>query len=95
MANTYDIGQGIVLSAAFTVSGTPTDPDTVSLTYRLPDGTETTLTHAGATIARDSTGNYHANITATQAGSTTYQWVGTGADISSISGSYFVRRQEA
>jgi hypothetical protein len=91
----FDIGQGVVISVAFVVSGVATDPTTVSLTYRTPDGTETVLTYAASQIIRDSVGNYHVVLTASQAGSTTYVWTGTGADITAISGSFFVRRQEA
>jgi hypothetical protein len=95
MPNMYDQGDGIKLSASFTVGGVATDPTTVSLTYRTPDGTETVLTYAGGGVTKDSTGNYHVVLTASQAGSTVYQWDGTGADIASISGSFFVRGQEA
>ena len=95
MATIYDINQAVKVSAAFTVGGVATDPTTVSLTYRTPDGTETVLTYAGAQITKDSTGNYHVVLTVTQAGSTVYVWDGTGTDIAAISGSFFVRRQEA
>lgn len=95
MANVYDIGQGVVESATLTVGGTLTDPTTLSFVYRTPDGAETTLTYANAQITRDSTGKYHVNLTASQFGSTTYAWISTGTDVSAISGSFMVRRQEA
>ncbi len=91
----YDPAQGVKLSAAFTLGGVATDPSTVSLTYRAPDGTETVLTYAGATITKDSTGNYHVVLTPAEAGSYPYLWEGTGTDQATISGSFFVRRQEA
>lgn len=91
----YDIGEAVTISVAFTVSGVATDPSTVSLTYRTPDGVETVLTYANNQIIRDAVGNYHVVLTAAQAGSTTYVWTGTGTVIAAISGSFFVRRQEA
>ncbi|MDE1904967.1 MAG: hypothetical protein KGH75_00770 [Rhodospirillales bacterium] len=95
MTSVYDENQAVKLSATFTVGGVATDPTTVSLTYRTPDGTETVLTYAASQITKDSVGNYHVVLTVTQAGSTTYLWDGTGTDIAAISGSFFVRRQEA
>ncbi len=87
----YDPNQGVVLSATFTVGGTLTNPSSVTLTVRAPDGTEST-----PTPVNDSTGKYHANVTPTEApGSYVYLWEGTGTDQATIPGSFFVRRQEA
>lgn len=91
----YDIGQGVVLSAIFTVANVLTDPTTVALVYRTPDGVETILTYANSQITKDATGKYHVNLSATQFGSTVYAWLATGTDQTSIDGSFMVRRQEA
>lgn len=91
----YDENQAVKLSGAFTVGGVATDPTTVTFTYRTPDGTETVQTYNPGNIVKDSVGNYHYIFTPLQAGSTVYLWQGTGADIATISGSLFVRRQEA
>jgi hypothetical protein len=92
----YDIGEAVTISVAFTVSGVATDPSTVTFTYRTPDGVETVLTYGvNNQVIRDAVGNYHLVLTAAQAGSTTYVWTSTGTVVAAISGSFFVRRQEA
>ncbi len=78
MANQYDKGDLIRLSAAFTVSGTPTDPTTVTFKVKTPSGTTTTYTYALAQITKDSTGNYHKDISASEAGFWYCRMEGTG-----------------
>lgn len=67
------------IANTFSVSGTATDPTTVSLTITTPTGTATTYTYAAATITRTSAGVYTKDITCSEAGIWTYLWVGTGA----------------
>lgn len=85
MAERFVVGDTVTLSNTFKVSGTATDPTTVSLTVTDPTGTATTYTYAGATITRTSTGLYTKNITASTAGRWAYRWTGTGtaADVES------------
>lgn len=68
------------VSNSFRVSGTLTDPTTVSLTIVDPDGTSTTYTYAAAQITRTSTGAYTKDIdcSSTQRGIWQAVWVGTG-----------------
>lgn len=77
MASTYDIGDVVRLSAGF-VQTTAIDPGTVALTVQAPDATSTTYTFALSTVTKDSTGNYHVDITPTQTGTYRYRWVSTG-----------------
>lgn len=86
----YDNGATVRMSVAFTVSGTATDPTTVSLTVRDPSGTATTYTYAAAQITKDSTGNYHKDITFSTAGTWSYHWVGTGSVAAVDDGEFFI-----
>lgn len=77
--NYYDMGDLIRLSLVFTnAAGAATDPTTVSLKVRTPDGVESTYTYANGDITKDSTGNYHYDLSATKAGVHTCYATGTG-----------------
>jgi hypothetical protein len=66
------------LGNTFSVSGTATDPTTVSLAVTDPTGTTTTYTYAGATITKTATGVYTKDIACSTAGTWTAVWTGTG-----------------
>lgn len=84
MATTYDIGDVVRISTAFTQSSVAIDPTTVSLVVREPDGTTTTYSYAGATVTKDSTGNYHKDLTISgSAGIYRYRWTSTGTGAAS------------
>ena len=80
MANTYDVGDLPHVSAVFTTpAGVATDPTAVLLEYKTPSGVTTTLTYGvGTTIVKDSVGHYHADLSATEAGTWRYRWYSTG-----------------
>ncbi len=89
--NTYTLGQVVHLTASFAVSGTATDPGTVSLITRDPGGAEITYTYGGVgTIVRDSTGNYHQDVTPDKSGTWGYRWVSTGVCASAAEGSFYL-----
>ncbi len=85
MADRFVVGDTVTLSNPLAVSGTATDPTTISLVVTDPAGTATTYTYAGATITKTATGVYTKNITASTAGVWSYRWTGTGtaADVES------------
>lgn len=91
MADRFVVGDTVTLTNTFKVSGTATDPSTVSLVVTDPAGTATTYTYAGATITKSSTGVYTKNITASTAGLWAYTWTGTGTAADVESGSFEVR----
>jgi hypothetical protein len=91
--NTYDIGDLVRVSNALTASGVAIDPGTLTMVLLLPDGTETTYTYAGATITKDSTGNYHVDVTPAQAGIYTYRWTSTGTGQASGETRFEVRQR--
>lgn len=77
------------LSNTFTVSGTPTDPDTVTLEVTDPTGAANTYTHP-ATVTRDGVGVFHKDVTCSLAGEWTYKWTGTGAATDVVVGTFTV-----
>ncbi len=78
-ANTYDKGDGVTLEATFTVGSVLTDPTTVTLKVKDPDGTITTYTYTGGTVTKTSTGLYTKTITVSNDGAWYYRYEGTGA----------------
>lgn len=66
------------LTNTFSVSGTPTDPTTVSLAVTTPSGVTTTYTYAGSTITKTTTGVYTKDVACTEPGEWFAVWVGTG-----------------
>lgn len=71
---TYDIGDVIELTANFQVDGQDTDPTSITIDVRDPDGDIVSLTPT-----HDGDGNYHADLVATLPGRWYYRWAGTGA----------------
>jgi len=79
-ANVYDVGDLVRLSAIFkNAAAVDTDPTTVSVKVRNPSGVVTTLLYGtDAALVKDSTGNYHADITITAKGVWIHKFIGTG-----------------
>lgn len=86
----YTPGQLVRLSVAFTVAGTATDPTTISVVVRTPDGRETTYTYALAQVVKDGVGNYHYDFPASLIGYHYYRWVGAGTVIAASESSFGV-----
>jgi hypothetical protein len=78
--NPYNKGDLVRVSAAFTnAAGTAVDPTAVYAQYRSPNGTLTTLVYVtDEELVKDSTGNYHVDISADQAGYYSYRFYSTG-----------------
>lgn len=91
MATTYDVGDVVRLSANFQQSSADMDPTTVALTVVAPDATSVTYTYAGATITKDSVGDYHVDVSLTAAGKWKYRWVSTGTGAAAEEGFVLVR----
>jgi len=91
MAVEFDINDAPHFRCNFQVSSVDTDPTTVSLLVRKPDGTTTTYTYAGGTITKDSTGDFSKQITLDARGIWYYAWTGTGACIAAAEGTVTVR----
>jgi len=79
MTNTYDCGDVIRLTAAFTdIANTPADPTVVTLRVKQPDATVAVHSYPGD-ITKDGTGAYHFNLAITESGDWYYRFEGTGA----------------
>lgn len=81
----YVVGDTVTLTNTFTVDGSPTDPDTVTLTVTDPDGTTTS-----PAVTKTAVGVYEADVTVDTAGTWTYVWEGTGAAADVEDGSFEV-----
>ena len=88
--NSHDKGDQVRLSVAFTdASGTAGNPTTVTLKYRKPDGTVTTV--AMGSLTNPSTGTFYADVTVDQAGLWSYRFESSGTFIGADESSFRVR----
>jgi len=78
------------LTNTFSVSGTPTDPTTITLAVTDPLGVTTSYTYAGGTVTRAGTGVYTKDIACATAGTWSYVWTGTGAASDVAAGTWTV-----
>jgi len=84
----YDIGDVIVLTLTFKVSGVLTDPDAATAYVEEPNGTVTTIP-----AARVTTGVWEASFTPVQAGEHWWRGQGTGAAQAAGEDYFTVREQ--
>jgi hypothetical protein len=96
MANTYDKGDLVRLSASFTTAaGAALDPTVVICQVKSPAGTTTSYTYGvGETIMRESMGHYHIDLSASIAGTWHYRWYSTGTGQAADEGYFTVARGE-
>jgi len=73
-------------------AGALTDPATVTLKVKKPDGTVTTYTYASAEITKDAVGRYSYQLTIDQDGVWSYRWIGTGTIVAAEEDAFFVRK---
>ena len=95
MPNTYDMGDSVRLSAAFTDGGTATDPGTILFRWKPPKSSASLYTYGSdAALVKASTGNYYVDLTipgtASSAGQWTYRFEGTGAVIAADEDRFYV-----
>lgn len=92
-ANVYDIGDLVRVSAAFkNEAGVATDPTAVSVKIRKPSGAVTTLVYGvGVELVKDSTGNYHTDISIDAKGIWIHKFIGTGA-VQAVEESTFIAK---
>lgn len=92
--NSYDIGDLVRVSVAFTNSGgTAVDPSSVVLKYVAPGGTAIMRTYGVVgEVEKDATGQYHYDIDTTggNPGEWWYKWSGTGAAQATAKGRFLV-----
>lgn len=78
------------LTNTFKVGGTATDPSAVSLIVTTPAQVSTTYTYAASEITKSGVGVYTKDITCSEAGTWSYEWVGTGLATDTESGTWHV-----
>ncbi len=69
-----DVGDLVTLGITFTAADVPTNPTTVVLTIRMPDGTTST-----PAVTNESPGVYAYNLLLSASGAWHYRWAGDGA----------------
>jgi hypothetical protein len=92
LANTYDLGDLIRVSAAFASAGAAIDPTAVTVKYRAPVAGTTTLVYGvDADLVKDDTGEYHVDIDADEEGTWYYRFESTGTGQAAAEGAFRVR----
>lgn len=94
MANTYDIGDVVRCSVAFTnAAGTAIDPSVVRAKIETPLGVETTYVYGtDAEVVKDSTGNYHIDVEPDAPGIWKYRFEGATSNKGAGETTFSVRR---
>ena len=93
MASNYDVGDLVRVSLPFTDAiGAAADPTTVRGRFRDPSGAVTTyLFGTDSELVKDSTGNYHFELSPTASGEWRYRGEGTGAVQAAAEARFIVR----
>jgi len=88
----YQKGDPVTLSEAFRDgAGELVDPDTVKFLYTPPSGVTVELVYGtDAEVVKDSTGNYHVDLTPDEAGQWVYRWESTGSGQAAENGEFMV-----
>jgi len=95
MANAYKNKNTIRLSAAFSLSGTATDPTTGAFKIRRPNGVEISYVYGtDVQLVKASTGNYYVDWLLGLAGVHYYGFVGTGACAAADEASFEVKENK-
>jgi len=77
--NIYKNGQKVRASAAFTVSDVASDPTTVTAKIKDPSGNVSTYVYGtDEELVKDSTGNYHVDVSTDEKGLWYFRFEGTG-----------------
>jgi hypothetical protein len=88
--NVYKLGALARISGVFKdVAGNLIDPTTIALRVSKRSGTST-YTFAGSTVIKDSTGNYHVDVSALERGTWLYEWRSTGTGQAAEHGEFVV-----
>jgi hypothetical protein len=80
MKRLYTIGEQVRIRAECKVATVFTDPTTLTFKYKPPTGAIVSKVYGVDTeVVRDSTGNFHIDLTLSQEGSYSMRWEATGA----------------
>jgi hypothetical protein len=87
----YDQGDVIQIKATFAVNGVATDPTSVTITIKEPDGTLTSHTGTAGGLTNPTIGTWQWLETPDQPGLHNYSVQGTGTAAAYEEGRYYVR----
>lgn len=89
----HDHGDLVRISAEFrNEAGALTDPTTVTFSFKMPSGTETTYTYGtDAQVGRTSAGLFYADLQADESGVWVWRFKGTGAVAQADEGQFYVQ----
>lgn len=88
--NVHDKGDQVRLAVAFTdAAGAAADPSSVTLKYRKPDGSITTIAYGSLT--HPAVGSFYADVVVDQAGTWSYRFESSGTYVGAEEESFRVR----
>ena len=92
--NSYNLGDQVRLSAAFTdADGAPVDPTVVTVKYSDPTGDVTDLTYGvDVAVTQEAGGSYYVDFVPNRAGQWRYRWESSGAVTAAAEGAFLVQR---
>lgn len=95
MANSYDIGDRVRMTATVVTSGgVAADPTEVTFKVQDPSGNEATYLYSMGLVTRTSAGVYYLEVTVDEAGTWYYRANGTGAVIAADEEYFYVRESQ-
>ncbi len=87
-----DVGDIFQSTVTFkNAAGTPTDPTTITLKWREPDGTIVTKTTSDPEVTSVGSGVFTGDVAATQVGRYHGRWIGAGAIVAEEPFEFVVR----
>lgn len=90
---TVDVGDVLRLQTEIEKLGVDTDPSTLALAIRYPNGGGTSYTYAGGDVTKGTTGVYYYDLAVNQAGTWRYGWTSVGSADAYESRLFYARRQ--
>lgn len=92
--NTYDNGDLVRCTGNFQTGGVDVDPTTVSFKFKTPAGVVTTYTYpASAQLVKDSTGDYHVDLSANEDGQWWFRFESTGTGQAASEQAFYVKSE--
>jgi hypothetical protein len=89
---TYEFGAAPTLRADFKVESVLTDPTTVTLKVKDPDGNVDTYTWLGGTITKDGVGQFSKQVPTDDHGIWSYRWEATGTVRAAVERQFKIKR---
>lgn len=94
--NEYDVGDVVRCSVAFAnQAGTAVDPSVVTFKVKVPGSSTITYVYGtDAEVVKDSTGNYHVDVTATVEGRYDFRFAGSSTNVGAGERYFIVRESQ-